>query len=88
MRLTSCTFSNADARNAALAPLRRDGYTEAMKTLTANCIYSNVALTDDGDVWWEQIGYTPEHTVDWMRRSWIVLSRTFPKSAMRSGMFC
>jgi phosphoenolpyruvate carboxykinase (GTP) len=42
----------------------------AMKTLTANCIYSNVALTDDGDVWWEQIGYTPEHTVDWMRRSW------------------
>ena len=42
----------------------------AMKTLHANCIYSNVALTDDGDVWWEQMGYVPEHTVDWMRRSW------------------
>ncbi|MGD9502826.1 MAG: phosphoenolpyruvate carboxykinase (GTP) [Methyloceanibacter sp.] len=42
----------------------------AMKTLHANCIYSNVALTDDGDVWWEQMGTTPEHTVDWMRRSW------------------
>ncbi len=42
----------------------------AMKTLRANCIYSNVALTDDGDVWWEQMGTTPEHTVDWMRRSW------------------
>jgi phosphoenolpyruvate carboxykinase (GTP) len=42
----------------------------AMKTLTANCIYSNVALTDDGDVWWEQMGYVPEHTVDWMRRNW------------------
>ena len=41
-----------------------------MKTLRANCIYSNVALTDDGDVWWEQMGTTPEHTVDWMRRSW------------------
>jgi phosphoenolpyruvate carboxykinase (GTP) len=42
----------------------------AMKTLNANCIYSNVALTDDGDVWWEQMGYTPEHTTDWMRRNW------------------
>jgi phosphoenolpyruvate carboxykinase (GTP) len=42
----------------------------AMKTLHANCIYSNVALTDDGDVWWEHMGTTPEHTVDWMRRSW------------------
>ncbi|MEM9591139.1 MAG: phosphoenolpyruvate carboxykinase (GTP) [Pseudomonadota bacterium] len=43
----------------------------AMRTLHANCIYSNVALTEEGDVWWEEM--TPEplaHATDWLRRPW------------------
>ncbi|MDA8334976.1 MAG: phosphoenolpyruvate carboxykinase (GTP) [Peptococcaceae bacterium] len=43
----------------------------AMKTMAADSIYTNVALTGDRDVWWEGIGYDPPgNLTDWKGRDW------------------